>query len=168
MKTPHFLLVMLLLMWGVLAMAAMQSGPEHAAKPHPVYGISESNLAAVSMNAGGAPYTGPWAWLFGCLTILVLTGFLWLATDRIPSPGLLRILIAGSSCLFLAVFSVVCWLDQKYAGGVAPLLGGFPEPTQWMLTGVWFTPMTFMLIYVLGYRRWFASVDTDAKGAESS
>ncbi|MCP4192968.1 MAG: hypothetical protein GY768_20330 [Planctomycetaceae bacterium] len=168
MKTPHVLLLMLLLMWIVLAMAAIQSGPDHAAKPHPVHGVSDSNPAIVTMNVGGELHAGPWAWLFGCLTILVLSGFLWLATDRIPSPLLLRVLIAGSSCLFLAVFSWMCWLDQKYAGGMAPLLGGFPEPTQWMITGIWCTPMTFMLIYVVGFRRWFAAGESDAKESESS
>ncbi len=155
MKTPHFLLLMLLCMWVVLAIAVFtQADPKHSPAPHPQFGQADSS-SVVAMHVAGEPFRGPLPWIVGCLIILILSGSLWLMTDQTVHATSLRLSLAAVTFLFLIGFSIVCWLDAKYAGQIAPLWGGLPEPTMWMLLAVWFVPLLFVVIYVTGFRRWF-------------
>lgn len=161
MKTPHFLLIVLVLMWGVLAYAALtQSDARHSPRPHPEFGLSESGT--VAMDIGGDPYEGPWAWLFGTLVIVFISGCMWLMSEQTPHATSLRLAIGFATICFLAAFCVMCWSDAKHAGATPPLWLGFPEPTTWMLMGIWFPPLLFVVIYVWGFHRWFASESTPA------
>jgi len=157
MKTPHFLLVILLLMWVVLAVAVFtQSDPSHSPMLHPQFGQTDSSSTR-AMDVGGEPFTGPLPWIFGCLILLQLSGCLWLMTDQTAHATSLRLALAGATIVSLIGFSIICWSDAKYVGEIAPLWAGFPEPTMWMLLAIWFPPLLFVVIYVAGFRRWFAS-----------
>lgn len=48
------------------------------------------------------------------------------------------------------------------ATGETRFVFGFPEPTAWMLFGVWISGALFCLIYVIGFRRFVFSAEDEA------
>jgi hypothetical protein len=64
----------------------------------------------------------------------------------------LRDLLLGM-LLYVLTYSALVFSSWKYDQTEAPLWGDLPVPTAWMLYGIWFVPLVFIVLYVYGFRK---------------
>jgi phosphatidylserine synthase len=66
--------------------------------------------------------------------------------------------IAIGAALHVATFLALMATYRTYqAGGDHALFLGLPAPTAWMLYGVWWVPMYFILLYIFAFDRYVFS-----------
>ncbi len=107
-----------------------------------------------------------WGWLYGALSIVLFVALLALGLrrrGRLPAGGRAGLLVCLA--LFGAVFTLLVLSYRAYAepGSERALFGSFPQPTAWMLYGLWPAPIVFALLYMRNFDRWVISEDDVAE-----
>lgn len=94
-------------------------------------------------------------YLLGILIYLVISVLVYLGVQPAKRDGKLVLAHTAATLTVLAVWSLLMYLFRQYLlTGDPMIVFGFPLPTLVMLLGVWIAPMSFSLIYILGFRRW--------------
>ena len=105
-------------------------------------------------------------WLYGTLSIGLFVGLMAMALrrgGRLPA-GSGPALLTGLALVVL-VFTLLVLSYRSYVApeAVRTLFGSFPQPTAWMLYGLWPVPLVFVLLYVRNFDRWVISEDEVAE-----
>ena len=94
-------------------------------------------------------------YLLGILIYLVISVLVYLGVQPAKRDGKLVLAHTAATLTVLGVWSLLMYLFRQYLlTGDPMIVFGFPLPTLVMLLGVWIAPMSFSLIYILGFRRW--------------
>ncbi|MDE0512168.1 MAG: hypothetical protein OXI88_10335 [Gammaproteobacteria bacterium] len=149
------ILVLLSLLVFMLGLSALILGiPEpingHAMAHHAVDGMRQvGDIHQQSDPVFGAGY------LLGVLIYLVISVLVCLGVQPAKRDRTLVLAHTAATLLVLGVWSLLMYLFRQYLlTGDPMIVFGFPLPTLVMLLGVWIAPMSFSLIYILGFRRW--------------
>ena len=149
------ILVLLGLLVFMLGLSALILGiPEpingHGMAHHTVEGMRQvGGLRQQSDPVFGAGY------LLGVLIYLVISVLVYLGVQPEKRDRKLVLAHTAATLLVLGMWSLLMYLFRQYLlTGDPMIVFGFPLPTLVMLLGVWIAPMSFSLIYVLGFRRW--------------
>lgn len=162
-KTPTLLLVHSLACLTLIGFAVLRS--DHAwttASSHP-------DIAAMEIGGQRAiddARLWPIGLALGLAMISMLTVTLNLATTDTASPRQLRTAILVGGVFYIAVFVAMMFSQRELSADATPAVSGpFPAPTNWLVFGIWFTPVIFTAIYVLGFNTWFAADDDEQADA---
>jgi len=155
MKTPLILLCLLVAMCGVVvASFVTEEAPTGRGVTHSTFETMDEGGPA-SRHTHSVLTLG---WIFGMLQVALFVGFLTLAARR-DARGLIRALIL-SGVAYAEVFTITVFVyQQNVATAEAEFIGSFPAATTWMLFGLWPVPFLFVVVYVVGFRRWVWSPD---------
>ena len=158
-NTPRWLLLLgcaLLLLIPIVTFASDTAWS--GATPHPR--IDQMQVGALRATDDADNW---WLGLtFGLLVIATLVGCLMLAANGTRNSSSLCKVTALGGLLFAGSFVAMMVSYRSFTNTPEQRLWGpFPAPTSWMVFGVWFTPLVFLAIYSIGYRKWFASEESD-------
>jgi len=96
------------------------------------------------------------------ISIFVLALLLGAGRNGARTDFILTIVIC--SCLLLGSFLMLVITCEDYVQNPSPrLAGGLPVPSAWMVYGVWLTPVSFLAVYIAGFRRWVMTADDRKK-----
>ena len=94
-------------------------------------------------------------YLLGVLIYLVISALVYIGVPPAKRDRKLGLAHAAATLLVLGTWSLLMYLFRQYLlSGDPMVVVAFPLPTLVMLLGVWIAPMSFSLIYILGFRRW--------------
>lgn len=94
-------------------------------------------------------------YLLGILIYLIISALVYLGVQPAKRDRKLVLAHTAATLLVLGMWSFLMYLFRQYLlTGDPMIVFGFPLPTLVMLLGVWIAPMSFSLIYILGFRRW--------------
>ena len=101
-------------------------------------------------------------YLLGVLIYLIISALVYLGVQPAKRDGKLVLAHAAATLLVLGMWSFLMYLFRQYLlSGDPMVIVAFPLPTLVMLLGVWIAPMSFSLIYVLGFRRWILTPEDE-------
>ena len=165
-KLPHLLFALVLGMVAVFVILfAREEQPwsekradgEELVRVHQGHGIPHPKFE--SMLVGGP---GPerhagllWlGWVFCTLQVFFFVGLLALGLRRRERAGPWIKPLAMGLLLYLAVFTMLMISYRHFMVSEShDLFLGFPIPTAWMMYGIWFVPIAFILLYVIAFPR---------------
>ena len=128
--------------------------------PEPANGHSVAHHAIDGMREGGdALQQGEplfnIGYLLGVLIYLIISVLVYIGVPQAKRDRRLRRVHTAATLALLGMWTLLICLFRQYLYSGDPMIGsGFPLPTLVMLLGLWAAPMSFSLIYVLGFRRW--------------
>ena len=94
-------------------------------------------------------------YLLGVLIYLIISVLVYLGVRPAKRDRLLLTAHTLATLLVLGMWSFLMYLFRQYLlSGDPMVIIAFPLPTLVMLLGLWIAPMSFSLIYILGFRRW--------------
>lgn len=94
-------------------------------------------------------------YLLGVLIYLIISVLVYIGVPQAKRDRKLRLAHSAATLVVLGMWSFLIYLFRQYLHSGDPMIGaGFPLPTLVMLLGVWLAPLSFSLIYILGFRRW--------------
>jgi len=135
--------------------------------PEPINGHGMAHLTVDGMRQVGDlrqqsdPVFGA-GYLLGILIYLVISVLVYLGVQPAKRDGKLVLAHTAATLLVLGVWSLLMYLFRQYLlTGDPMIVFGFPLPTLVMLLGVWIAPMSFSLIYILGFRRWVFTAEDE-------
>ena len=152
MQPAKLLFVLVLALGGLLVVALLSPEPTGSqGLPHP-------ELGSMLSGGSGAERHGPILWLgwaFGAVQIAFFGALLALAVDRRGTSHGAGRLLAWGTTVYLLAWTALVWV---YGGGM-----GDPEPSLWlglppstalMIFVLWPAPLSFVGLFVFGFRRW--------------
>ena len=174
---PHFILFLLIVM-GITVAAAAFSDEGGSAAAHPKF----SSMVVGGERAIQDTAISVYGWVFVSLMLLLFVAILLLGCYKSKPPSGLLVSFTIGFLICVGVFGKM-WLTYQQLGrdvigatavdsvsddrvSVAKsvdstsLLGPFPPPTTWMLFGVAFAPLSFMVVYMFGFHRWLGDPDS--------
>ena len=147
--------VLLGLLAGLLALCALIFST-----PEPVNGHGMAHHAVDGMRQAGdaRQQSEPVfraGYLLGVLIYLIISALVYIGVPQAKRDRKLRLAHSAATLTVLGMWSLLMYLFRQYLlTGDPTIVFGFPLPTLVMLLGVWIAPMSFSLIYILGFRRW--------------
>lgn len=145
----------------LLAMLAVVAGVWMAGPPPdgvPATGAAHPTISTMLIGGDGtAKHEKVFALgvAFGILEIVFFSVCLALGVSRKGKVGKLAIPIAIGAALHVATFLALIVTYRTYqAGGEHALFLGLPAPTAWMMYGIWWVPMYFILLYIVAFDRY--------------
>ena len=94
-------------------------------------------------------------YLLGILIYLIISALIYIGVPRAKRDGTFTLAHAAATLAVLGMWSFLMYLFRQYLHSGDPMIDfAFPLPTLVMLLGLWIAPMSFSLIYILGFRRW--------------
>ena len=100
------------------------------------------------------PYSAV-GYLLGALIYLIISTLVYIGVTRAKRDGKFTLAHSAATLVVLGMWSLLMYLFRQYLHSGDPMIDfAFPLPTLVMLLGLWIAPMSFSLIYILGYRRW--------------
>jgi hypothetical protein len=107
------------------------------------------------------------ALLFGALQIAFFVCCMLLGVRRNGVIGPAGKFIIGGGAIYLLIFAALMFSYRSYMNAdPLDLVGSLPPPTAWMLYAMWTVPLLFLLVFVLGFRRFVWDDDNDRILAE--
>lgn len=94
---------------------------------------------------------------FGVLEILLFSVCLALGASRKGRVGRIGIAIAIGAALHVISFLAIVISYRAYLNGHETLYLGLPAPTAFMMYGIWWVPMYFILLYIIAFDRYVFS-----------
>ncbi len=91
---------------------------------------------------------------FGILEIVLFSVCLALGASRKERVGRMGLLIAIGAALHVATFLAIVVSYRSYLAGSETLYLGLPAPTAFMMYGIWWVPMYFILLYLFAFDRY--------------
>ena len=156
--------VLLGLLAGLLALCALIfSIPEpsngHAVAHHAVDGMRQAGDAW--LQSGPVFRVG---YFLGVLIYLIFSILVYIGVPQAKRDRTLRLVHSAATLAVLGMWSFLIYLSWQYLHSGDPMIGSaFPLPTLVMLLGLWIAPVSFSLIYVLGFRRWIFTPEDEEK-----
>ncbi|MDW3648991.1 MAG: hypothetical protein R8P61_18115 [Bacteroidia bacterium] len=144
-----YLISLSLVLLVILALALTPGVPEATGKVHPEFKtmLHSSNSQASS---AAIRYLG---FAFGLGIIGIFGASLFWGSKRAKDGGFKRSdLLIGMGIYFITYCGLV-FSSWQYDHVEAPIWGGLPIPTAWMLYGIWFVPVVFIYLYVRGFEK---------------
>ena len=147
--------VLLGLLAGLLALCALIFSI-----PEPVNGHGMAHHAVDGMRQAGDAWqqSGPVfrvGYLLGVFIYLIISALIYIGVPQSKRDRKLRLAHATATLVVLGMWSLLIYLFRQYLVSDDPMIVlAFPLPTLVMLLGLWLAPLSFSLIYVLGFRRW--------------
>lgn len=163
MKISTVAVLILIAMAVCIAIAFALGAPEGAG------GVAHPTIGNMSIGGPGearhARVFGV-AWAFGACMILLFSTCLALGASKGGKVGGIKIYLFVGVALHLAAFSAVMMAYRPYmVDGTAPFVGSFPLPSAIMLYALWGAPVYFVLLYVIGFKRFIFSEEDEVKFA---
>lgn len=94
-------------------------------------------------------------YLLGVMIYLIMSAMVYIGVPQAKRDRRLRLVHSAATLVVLGMWSLLIYLFRQYLYSGDPMIdSGFPLPTLVMLLGLWAAPLSFSLIYVLGFRRW--------------
>lgn len=176
MKLPHLLFALLIAMCAVVVAAFFieevpyvdtpgeDGGP--AVREYLGHGFDHPEIPAMQAGGPGEERHARVLWLglaFGLLEIAFFLTCLVLGGRKNEKFGPLLRPIAIAGVIYAAIFTAMVVTYRGYAGeDVHATFLAFPTPTAWMIYGVWFFPMFYMLLYMYIFDSWtFTEADAE-------
>ena len=156
--------VLLGLLAGVLALCALIFSI-----PEPINGHGMAHHAVDGMRQAGDAWqqSGPVflaGYLLGVLIYLIISALVYIGVPQSKRDRKLRLAHATATLVVLGMWSFLIYLSWQYLHSGDPMIGAaFPLPTLVMLLGLWIAPVSFSVIYVLGFRRWIFTAEDEEK-----
>lgn len=157
MRVPGLLFVLLLAMTVVLGvLLTVEEVPDGHGFDHPEYPTMQRGGDGAARHSrvlwGG--------WALGTLQMLFFVALLLLGLRRRHPRGRGAGMMVAAAVVYLACFLILVVTYRTYAaGGGGELALSFPVPTAWMLYGVGFAPVLFILLYVARFESWILDDD---------
>ena len=160
MKPIHVIFGLLLLMAGIILFILFSDVPINAAgQPHGeiagmmVGGDGLARLATI----GDAPY-----W-FQMVMNLLIPALLYIGVPQHRRSGAFVAGLVACATVTIFVWHMLysSYMDFLITGETA-IAFGFPEPTNWKIWGIWLSMMTYNVLYVVAFRRFFLHPDDEA------
>ena len=157
MKIAVFLFALLIGMCLILGYVLMTEEPSEG------HGIPHPEFSTMLRGGDGATRLAPvlWAgWLLGVFQIFFFVGLLAFGVQkarRFPTES--RLLVIGA-LIYAGVFTWMVLAYNGFARTANPeLVLSFPLPTAIMLYGVGFTPLIFIVLYLVRFEPWVIDDD---------
>ena len=168
MKLPHLLFALLIGMCGVILAAFLieevpyvDAPGEDGAPPVRQYlghGFDHPAIPAMQAGGPGEERHARVLWLglvFGLLQIAFFLTSLVFGAQKNEKFGPLLRPVAIAGVIYAAIFTAMVVTYRGYAGeDTHTLFLALPTPTAWMIYGVWFFPLFYMLLYMYIFDRW--------------
>jgi len=156
MKVSSISFVLLLALLAVVAGAWIVGPPEDA----PSSAIAHPTVP--HMTAGGPGEAKhakvfPLGVAFGVLEIIFFSVCLALGASRKERVGRMGVAISIGAALHVATFLAIAVSYRVYLDGHDTLYLGLPAPTAFMMYGIWWVPMYFILLYLFAFDRYVFS-----------
>ncbi|MEM6800141.1 MAG: hypothetical protein AAF696_01990 [Bacteroidota bacterium] len=153
-----FLFVLSTTLLIILALALVDPVETASGKLHADYGtmIQSSNS---QFSSASVKYLG---YAFGLCIIGIFTLCLLLGAKKANDKGFKNRDILIGMGLYLTIFTAMVMSSWEYDSVEAPIVGGLPVPTAWMLYGIWFVPVVLIILYVWGFERFVISPEEEA------
>ena len=142
----------------ILALVFVDPVVEASGKQHPEYGTMLQSVNS-QFSSDTVKYLG---YGFGLCIIGIFTLCLILGAKKANQKGFKTREIFIGMGLYLATFTALVLSSWKYDMLEAPIIGGLPLPTAWMLYGIWFVPIVLIILYVWGFERFVISPEEEA------
>lgn len=163
MKLASLTFAILLAMLAVVAGAVFVGVPEGPEGPVPVTGAAHPTISTMLVGGDGeAKHERVFALgvAFGVLEIVFFSVCLALGVARKGEVGKLAGPIAVGAALHVATFLAMIVTYRHYRTDADPgLFLGLPVPTAWMMYGLWWVPMVFIVLYIAAFDRHVFSED---------
>lgn len=163
MKVSTVAILILIAMAVCIAIAFALGAPEGAG------GVGHPTIGDMSIGGPGeARHSRVFgvAWAFGACMILLFSTCLALGASKRDKVGGIKIFLFIGAALHLSAFSAVMFAYRPYmVEGTARFVGSFPLPSAIMLYVLWGTPVYFVLLYVIGFKRFIFSEEDEVKFA---
>ena len=149
------ILILLSLLAGLLALCVLIfSIPEpingHGMAHHSVDGMRQAGDAWLQSKPVFSV-----GYLLGILIYLIISALIYIGVPRAKRDRKFTLAHAAATLVVLGMWSFLMYLFRLYLHSGDPMIDlAFPLPTLVMLLGLWIAPMSFSLIYILGFRRW--------------
>lgn len=177
MKLHYTLLALILGMCGVLVAAFMidevptgEEIPEGGGDPVITYlghGFTHPEHEAMQAGGDGAERHANvlWlGWIFAMLQVVYFLVSLIAGASRKGKAGPFLIPIVIGGVVYAAVFTMVFVSYRGYmTEDVHDLVLALPASTAWMIYGVWFMPLFFMLLFMFKYDSWIFTKEDQAE-----
>ena len=168
MKLPWLLFALLLGMCAVVAAAFLIEEVPSIEKPAETgqgtvkeylgHGFTHAEFETMNAAGPGAERHEKvlWlAWAFGMLEIVFFLTCLAFGGRKAGKVGPLARPIVIGGVVYAAVFTLMVLSYRGYMNeDTHALFLGFPQPTAWMLYGLWVFPFFFLLLYIFIFDRW--------------
>lgn len=168
MNLHYILLALILGICGVLVAAFMidevptgEEIPEGGGEPVVTYlghGFTHPEFEAMQAGGDGAARHSRilWlGWIFAMLQIAFFLTCLLIGSRKKGSLGPFLKPIAIGGVIYAGLFTMVFTAYRGYMiEDTHELVLSLPKPTAWMIYGVWFIPLFFMLLYMFNFDSW--------------
>ena len=147
--------VLLGLLAGLLALCALIFSI-----PEPINGHGMAHHAVDGMRQAGDAWQQSEpvfraGYLLGMLIYLIISALVYIGVPQAKRDRKLRLAHSAATLVVLGMWSFLIYLFRQYLVSGDPMIDlAFPLPTLVMLLGLWMAPLSFSLIYILGFRRW--------------
>lgn len=156
MKISSITFGLLFALLAVVAGAWLVGPPEDA----PSSAIAHPTIQHMTAGGPGAAKHAkvfPLGVAFGVLEIIFFSVCLALGASRKERVGRIGIAIAIGAVLHVASFLAIAISYRAYLNGHDALYFGLPAPTAFMMYGIWWVPMYFVLLYLFTFDRYVFS-----------
>ena len=149
------ILILLGLLTGLLALCVLIF-----TIPEPINGHSMAHHSVDGMRQAGDAWLQSKpvfsvGYLLGVLIYLIISTLVYIGVPRAKRDGTFTLVHSAATLAVLGMWSFLMYLFRQYLHSGDPMIDfAFPLPTLVMLLGLWIAPMSFSLIYILGFRRW--------------
>lgn len=158
-----FMFIVLLLIFAcVIYLYSLPGALEPTANVHPeIASMLESNLD------GRQPQYLLAGYGLGLCFLLVMTACVLLGMQKQGQLGWIGHSLLVGFALYLLIYSRLVWSYAHYQAAPDAFFSmGFPQPTSWMIYGIWLFPYLFILLYSLTFNRWFVTAQDLARFKE--
>ncbi len=102
--------------------------------------------------------------IFGSISIMLFVLFLYIGIHQKKASKNKVFLWLLGLVLYLMIFilGILDYLTYLRTGSITTYLG-FPTPTAWMLFGIYLFPLYFTLFYILKFKYWVLSPDSEKR-----
>lgn len=143
----------------IAGLALINPVPESTPVVHPEF---KTMLHSANSQAS-SPAIKYLGYAFG-LSILAIFGMsLYWGSKRAKDSGFrIRNIMIGMG-LYALTYTGMVLSSWEYDQVEAPIWGGLPIPTAWMLYGIWFVPVFLIVLYVKGFNKHVLSAEDEAR-----
>ena len=133
----------------ILALALVPGVPEATGQVHPEF----KTMLKSSNSQASSPAVRYLGFAFGLGIIGIFVASLFWGSKRAKDGGFKKSDLLIGLGIYLFTYCGLVFSSWQYDHVEAPLFGGLPIPTAWMLYGIWFVPVVFIYLYVRGFEK---------------
>lgn len=142
----------------ILALVFVEPVEQASGKQHSEYGTMVQSVNS-QFSSTAVKYLG---FGFGLCIIGIFSLCLILGGKKANGKGFRKRDIFLGMALYLLTYIGLVLSSWEYDMIEAPIIGGLPVSTAWMLYGIWFVPVVLIMLYVWGFERFVISPEEEA------